>query len=158
YLGNTSRLELVIRAYRIEHVILAFSRMPVDAQVELSRRCMDLGIQVDIVPRMFEVIGSGNRVHDLDGLPLVQIKPARLARSSRLMKRCLDLVVGGLVLLLAAPFMVFAALRIKLESPGPVFFRQERMGAGGRRFVILKFRTMSADAEERKGEVEHLNR
>jgi len=158
YLGDTTRLELVIRAYRIEHVILAFSRMPVDAQVELSRRCMDLGIQVDIVPRMFEVIGSGNRVHDLDGLPLVEIRPARLARSSRLLKRCLDLVVGGFLLPLAAPFMIFAALRIKLESPGPVFFRQERMGAGGRRFVILKFRTMYEDAEERKGEVEHLNR
>ena len=59
-------------------MILAFSRMPVDEQVELSRRCLELDVQVDIVPRMFEVIGSQNRLHDLDGLPLVQLQRAKL--------------------------------------------------------------------------------
>jgi exopolysaccharide biosynthesis polyprenyl glycosylphosphotransferase len=158
YLGPTSKLEAVIGAHQIEHVVLAFSRMPVDEQVELSRRCLELDVQVDIVPRMFEVIGSRNRLHDLDGLPLVQLQRARLSRSSRLLKRCLDLVIGSAVLVLASPFIAYAAVRIKLQSPGPVFFRQERMGMGGRRFQILKFRTMYADAEARKAELAHLNR
>src|SRR5206468_10873946 len=114
------RLEYVTRALQVEHVIVASSDMSIDQQVNLSRRCMDLGIQVDIVPRMFEVIGSKNRVHDLDGIPLVEIKPARLSRSSRRLKRALDLAVAVLSLLLLAPFMLFAGWRIKRGSPGPV--------------------------------------
>jgi exopolysaccharide biosynthesis polyprenyl glycosylphosphotransferase len=158
YLGRTSKLEAMVGAYGIERVIVAFSRMSTAEQVELSRRCMELDVRIDIVPRMFEVIGSQNRLYDLDGLPLVEIQRARLPRPSRLLKRWVDLGLAGLALALLGPFMVFTAIRIKLESPGPVFFRQERMGAGGRRFEILKFRTMYADAEERKAEVAHLNR
>jgi len=158
YLGPTSRLEAVVGAYGIRHVILAFSRMPVDEQVELSRRCLDLDVQVDIVPRMFEVIGSQNRLHDLEGLPLVQLHRAKLSRSSRLVKRTLDLTVGGAALVLASPLFAYCAIRIKTGSPGPVFFRQERMGRGGRRFLIFKFRTMYDDAEQRKAEIAHLNR
>jgi exopolysaccharide biosynthesis polyprenyl glycosylphosphotransferase len=158
YLGPTSRLEAVVGAYGIQHVILAFSRMPVDEQVELSRRCLELDVQVDIVPRMFEVIGSQNRLHDLEGLPLVQLQRAKLSRASRLMKRGLDLGVATAALVLLSPLLLYCAARIKLGSPGPVFFRQERMGRGGRRFRIFKFRTMVADAEQRKDEVAHLNR
>jgi len=157
YQGPTSRLEYVLRALQIEHVIIASSDMSIDQQVDLSRRCMDLGAQVDIVPRMFEVIGSKNRVHDLDGIPVVEIRPARLSPSSRRLKRTLDLVVAGLSLVVLAPFMLYAAWRIKRESPGPVFFRQERMGTGGRRFEILKFRTMFEDAEQRKADLAHMN-
>jgi exopolysaccharide biosynthesis polyprenyl glycosylphosphotransferase len=158
YLGPSSKLEAIVHSNGIEQVILAFSRMTAEEEVDLSRRCMDLGVRIDIVPRMFEVIGSQNRLRDLDGLPLVEIQRARLARSSRVLKRCLDLSLASVALVLFAPFMLYAAVRIRLESPGPVFFRQERMGAGGRRFRILKFRTMYADAEKKKAELEHLNR
>ena len=75
-----------------------------------------------------------------------------------MLKRGMDVCLAGLGLLLLAPTFALIALAIKLESPGPVFFRQERMGTGGRTFRILKFRTMTADAEERKGEVAHLNK
>jgi exopolysaccharide biosynthesis polyprenyl glycosylphosphotransferase len=158
YLGGTARLEQVIRAYEVERVIVAFSRLPGDAQVDLFRRCMELGVKVDIVPRMYEVIGSRMQVHDLDGLPLVGLRPAQLSRSARMLKRALDVTVAGVSLALLSPFMLFAAWRIKATSPGPVFFRQERMGAGGRRFQILKFRSMYIDAEERKREFDHLNK
>jgi exopolysaccharide biosynthesis polyprenyl glycosylphosphotransferase len=96
-------------------------------------------------------------VHDLAGLPLISLNRPTLSRSSRLLKRALDLTVGVTALLLLSPFLLFAAWRIKATSPGPVFFRQERMGAGGRRFRIYKFRSMYADADERKPEVAHLN-
>jgi exopolysaccharide biosynthesis polyprenyl glycosylphosphotransferase len=158
FLGGTSRLEHVIRAHRVERVIVAFSRASGDELVELSRRCTDLGVQVDIVPRMYEVIGSRNTVHFLDGLPLLGLRPPRLSRSARFMKGTLDTVVAAASLFVLSPFFLYAAIRIKLGSPGPVFFRQERMGAGGKRFQILKFRTMVADADQRKHEVEHLNK
>ena len=139
-------------------MIFAFSRLPAREQIELFQRCMELGVQVDIVPRLYEVIGSRMQVHDVEGLPLVGLRVPRLSRSSRLLKRSLDLVLSIALLIVFAPLLAYAALRIKLESPGPVLFRQERMGAGGRRFRIVKFRTMYADAEERKAELAHLNK
>jgi exopolysaccharide biosynthesis polyprenyl glycosylphosphotransferase len=157
-LGATSRIEAVLRGYRVERVIFAFSRMPAREQIELFQRCMELGVQVDIVPRLYEVIGSRMQVHDVEGLPLVGLRAPRLSRSSWLLKRCLDIFVAVVLLVVLAPWLVFVALRIKLDSTGPVLFRQERMGAEGRRFRIVKFRTMYADAEERKAELGHLNK
>ena len=158
YLGGTGRLEQMVRAHDVERVIVAFSRLTGDQQVELFRRCMELGVDIDIVPRMYEVIGSRTYVHDLGGLPLVGLRPARLSRSARLLKRLLDVVVAGSALLALSPLLAFCAWKIKRESPGPVFFRQERMGAGGRRFRIYKFRSMYIDADERKRELDHLNK
>ncbi len=158
HLGGTGRIEAVLRAYKVERVIFAFSRLTSTEQIDLFRRCMERGVQVDIVPRLYEVIGSRMQVHDVDGLPLVGLRAPRLSSSSKLMKRSFDLVLGVAVLILAAPFFAYAALRIKLGSPGPVFFRQERMGSGGKPFTIVKFRTMVADAEQRKHEVAHLNK
>jgi exopolysaccharide biosynthesis polyprenyl glycosylphosphotransferase len=138
-------------------VIVAFSKQPAEEQVDLLRRCAGLDVRVDIVPRLFEVIGSRSVFHDVGGMPLVSVKPPRLSRPARLLKRTMDLVLAGIALLLLAPLFAFAAWRIKHESPGPVFFRQERMGAGGKPFQIFKFRSMYADADERKSEVSHLN-
>jgi exopolysaccharide biosynthesis polyprenyl glycosylphosphotransferase len=157
-LGGTSRIESVLRAYRVERVIFAFSRMPASEQIDLFQRCMELGVQVDIVPRMYEVIGSRMQAHDVEGLPLVGLRAPSLSRSSRLLKRSLDIALSVALLVVFAPLLVYTLLRVRLESPGPALFRQERMGAGGRRFQIVKFRTMYADAEERKAELVHLNK
>ena len=153
-----ARLEEIIRAYGVERAIVAFSRQTADAQVDLFRRCMSCGVQVDIVPRMYEVIGSRTQVHDLDGLPLISLPAPRLSRSARFLKRTLDVIVAGTALVVLSPLLAYAALRIRRGSPGPIFFRQERMGAGGKRFEILKFRSMYIDAEERKREFDHLNK
>lgn len=158
YLGTTAQLELLVRAYEVDRVIVAFSRASGNAHVDLLRRCADVRVRVEVVPRMYEVMGSRSYVHDLGGIPLVSLSPARLSRSSRFVKRSFDLVVASLVLLASAPFFALAAWRIKAGSPGPVFFRQERMGAGGRRFQIYKFRTMDLDADRRKADVAHLNK
>jgi lipopolysaccharide/colanic/teichoic acid biosynthesis glycosyltransferase len=96
-------------------------------------------------------------MHTVEGVPLLGLPPFRLSRSSRLLKRTFDLVltIPGLVAL--APLFALIALLIKRDSSGPVFFRQLRMGCNGRTFRIWKFRTMTADADERKREVAHLN-
>lgn len=158
HLGEQRRLEQIVRAYGIERVIVAFSKASGDAHVELLRRCADLGVHVDIVPRMFEVIGSRSVVHNVAGIPLVSIKPPRLSWPARILKRSMDLTISSLAVIGLAPFFAFAALRIKTESKGPVFYRQERMGAGGKPFRIYKFRSMYLDADERKLDIEHLNK
>jgi exopolysaccharide biosynthesis polyprenyl glycosylphosphotransferase len=158
WLGGTADFEQVVRARQIERVIVAFSRLPSDEQVDLCRKSLDLGVHVDIVPRMYEVIGWRNHFHSLDGIPLVALNRPQLSPTSRTLKRTLDVALAGFGLLITSPFLLYCAWKIKRESPGPVFFRQERMGAGGSRFQIMKFRTMYVDADARKDEIDHLNK
>ena len=114
-------------------------------------------MQIDIVPRYFEVFGGAAEVHTLEGIPLVGLRPTRLSRSSRILKRAFDLTAATLGLLFLAPLFAGVALCITLESRGPIFFRQVRRGASGTTFRIYKFRTMVAEAEEKKADVAHLN-
>jgi exopolysaccharide biosynthesis polyprenyl glycosylphosphotransferase len=158
HLGETGRIQSVIRGHRVERVIFAFTNMPRSEQLEILQSCMDLGVQVDIVPRLHEVIGSRVQAHDLDGLPLLGLRAPELSRSSRFLKRALDIIGAALLLVLLAPLFAYIAIRIKLESPGPVLFLQDRIGEAERRFRIFKFRTMYVNAEERKAALEHLNK
>jgi exopolysaccharide biosynthesis polyprenyl glycosylphosphotransferase len=115
-------------------------------------------VQVDIVPRFFDVLSPAVDIHSLEGVPLIGLRPPRLSRSSAILKRALDLGGASLGLLFLTPVFAVIALAVKFDSRGPVFFRQERMGRGDQKFRIYKFRTMAADADERKHEVAHLNR
>src|SRR5207247_8241304 len=134
-------LETLVHAHGVERVIVGFSKHPAEAHVELLRRCADVGVRVDIVPRLFEVIGSRSVFHDVGGIPLVSVKPPRLSKPARVLKRTMDLAITAFALLLLAPFFAFAAWRIKRESPGPVFFRQERLGTGGKTYRLFKVRS-----------------
>lgn len=157
-LGGADRLPALVQLFDVERVIVAFSTESHERTLELVRSLSKLDIQIDLVPRLFELIGPGVSVHTVEGLPLMGLPPVRLSRSSAFLKRCLD--IGGAVvgLIVFAPFFVIVAVAIKLDSRGPVFFRQVRMGARGRTFRIVKFRTMEQGADERKGEVAHLNK
>jgi len=157
-LGDTEHLPELVEALAVERVIVAFSQAGHDKTLGLIRSLNGLGVQVDVVPRLFDVLGPQMRVHAAEGVPLLGLAPARLSTSSLFLKRVLDLLTSSFALLLLAPLFAVVAVAIKLDSPGPVIFRQVRMGHGGRIFTILKFRTMSADADARKAEVAHLNK
>jgi exopolysaccharide biosynthesis polyprenyl glycosylphosphotransferase len=157
-LGGTDRLPAIVRLFDVERVIIAFSNESHEEMLDIIRELKDLDVQIDIVPRLFELVGPGVGVHTVEGLPLVGLPPLRLSRSSRLLKRTMDLLLSFVALVVLAPLFALVALVIKLDSPGPVFFRQVRMGAGERKFRIFKFRSMRADADARKAEVAHLNK
>ena len=156
-LGTPQELPTILRRYRVERVIIAFSSHPDSEMIELIRRTQS-DIQIDVVPRLYENLSRTLAVHALEGIPLLGLAPPRLSRSSNLIKRVTDLVLSGPLLFLLCPLLAVLAMLIKLTSPGPVFFRQVRVGAHGQPFRIYKFRTMSADADERKSEVAHLNK
>ncbi|HEX4929115.1 MAG TPA: sugar transferase [Gaiellaceae bacterium] len=156
-LGPQERLPAIIRLLDVERVILAFSSQSHEQTLDLVRSLKDLDVQIDIVPRLFEIVGPSVGLHTVEGLPLVGLAPLHLTRSSLLLKRTLDIAVSAAALILLAPAFAAIAWRIKADSPGPVFFRQVRMGAGGKTFRIFKFRTMVAEAEDVKGMVAHLN-
>lgn len=157
-LGQQEDLPDLIELLDIERVIVAFSNEGHEDQLQLIRALNGLDIQVDVVPRFFDVLNATIEFHTIEGLPVCSLPPARLSRSSRLLKRGID-VVGSLCgLIVLSPVFGVAALAIKLDSSGPVFFRQVRMGEGRRTFRICKFRSMCADAEQRKSELAHLNK
>jgi len=157
-LGDVERLPAIVRLLDVERVIVAFSNESHNETLDLLRDLNDLDVQIDIVPRLFEFVGPGVEVHTVEGLPLIGLPPFRLSRSSRFVKRTTDLALTIPALLFLAPLFALLALMIRIDSPGPIFFRQVRIGAAGRAFRIFKFRSMYVDAEERKQEVPHLNR
>jgi exopolysaccharide biosynthesis polyprenyl glycosylphosphotransferase len=157
-LGDAGRLPAIVRLLDVERVIVAFSNDSHEETLELLRAVQDLEVQIDIVPRLFEFVGPGIEIHTVEGLPLLGLPPLRLSRSSRLLKRTTDLALTIPTLVVLTPVFALLALMIKVDSPGPVFFRQVRVGTAGRTFRIFKFRSMHADAEERKHEFAHLNR
>jgi exopolysaccharide biosynthesis polyprenyl glycosylphosphotransferase len=156
-LGGQEDLRELIDMLDVERVIIAFSNESDEETVELIRTLQELGVQIDIVPRLFEILGKNVGIHTVEGIPLVGLPPLRLARSSRFLKRMVDLVVATIGLVLLGPVLLAIALAIKLDSRGPILFRQIRRGGGERIFEIFKFRTMVADAEGLKDEVAHLN-
>jgi exopolysaccharide biosynthesis polyprenyl glycosylphosphotransferase len=157
-LGPQSDMPELIRLLDVERVVFAFSNETHQESLELIRSLSDHDVQVDIVPRFFEVLSPGIDVHTVEGVPILGLPSTRLPLSSRFLKRAVDIGGSFVGLLLLAPALVVIAIAIKLDSPGPVFFRQVRVGVGGRQFRIWKFRTMAQDADTRKSELAHLNK
>ena len=125
--------------------------------LNLVRTLKAVGVRVSVLPRMLEVVGSSVEFDDLHGVTLLGVRRFDLSRSSAALKRTFDVFGASIGLIAIAPVMLAFALAIKLDSRGPVFFRQLRVGRHGRRFYMLKFRTMVDGAEEMKDELLHRN-
>jgi exopolysaccharide biosynthesis polyprenyl glycosylphosphotransferase len=147
-LGGLDRLASIVRVFDVERVIVAFPQESHETTLELVRRLRERSVQVDVVPRLFETFGPNVGFHTVEGLPLVGLPPARLSRSSLALKRSIDVVGAVVGLVISAPLFAYAAWRIRRESPGPVFFRQRRLGMGMHEFTVLKFRTMRDDTDD----------
>ena len=149
-------LELIARAEAHRLIIgpHAFSNAMTFDLVEAAR---DAGTRVSILPDMLEVVGSSVDFDDLYGVTLLGVRHTHLSRSSQRLKRVFDLLGAVIVLIPTAPLMAMVAIAIRLDSPGPVLFRQWRIGREGEPFRIFKFRTMVDDAEHLKDGLRELN-
>jgi exopolysaccharide biosynthesis polyprenyl glycosylphosphotransferase len=147
-LGSPEELPNMVETFNIDRVIIAYSNESHEHMLELIHRLRTVSVQIDLVPRLFEAVGPKVDTHTVEGLPLLGLSPIRLSLSARLVKRFLDLLVGSLALLVALPFFAYIAWRVKRESPGPIFFRQTRLGLNKKKFTALKFRTMYADTDD----------
>jgi exopolysaccharide biosynthesis polyprenyl glycosylphosphotransferase len=149
WLGGISSLVDACRIYEVDRVVIAFGGASLEPVVDAVRR-LPPSIRVSLVPRMFELVTWQSRVEELYGLTVMDVPPASLGRGQRIAKRSIDLLGATLALVAGAIPLVAIAVAIKVTSPGPLFFRQERCGRGGRTFRIYKFRSMSVDAETQK--------
>jgi exopolysaccharide biosynthesis polyprenyl glycosylphosphotransferase len=148
-LGTPDELSQIVRTLNVERVIVAFSRDASDKTLDLVRMLRESRVQIDIVPRLFEVIGPKVDVHTLEGLPLVGLSPVVLSPSSRLLKRSVDLIGASIGLVVVAPLFALIAGLMWRDSGRPIFFRQKRLGLDRKEFTILKFRTMRRGTDDR---------
>jgi exopolysaccharide biosynthesis polyprenyl glycosylphosphotransferase len=154
-LGSLDDLEDLPRLlvkHRVGRVVVAEGELD-GRLLQVVRDCKELAVKVSLLPATFSALGSSVEIDDVQGVTVLGINPTVLSRSSRLAKRALDLVGAALLMVLALPVVLVLAIAVKLDSKGPVLFLQERIGQGGRRFRLVKLRTMVVDAEARRGQL-----
>jgi exopolysaccharide biosynthesis polyprenyl glycosylphosphotransferase len=144
-LGGPDDLAMAIEQTGARQVILAFSNEPDHVLVEKVEECQELGVEVALVPRLYEAINERATLDHVGGLPLVSLRPTDPRGWEFAIKHAIDRTFAALALLALAPLMLAIAVTIRLTSPGPILFRQRRIGRDGRQFELLKFRSMRED-------------
>jgi exopolysaccharide biosynthesis polyprenyl glycosylphosphotransferase len=146
-LGGPDDLLRIVRDHRIERVMIAFSGAAPESTIAATRALTHHDVRVDVVPRLFDLVSPSMRVDTLEAFPILTMPPARVSRTSDAAKRVLDVIVASIGVVLAAPLLAFIAWRVHRDSPGPVLFRQTRLGLDQREFTAFKFRTMRTDVD-----------
>jgi len=154
---STDWMPPLVRRFSIDRIIIVPGAADDDGVATIIDAATSLGLKVSVVANALRLVGASAEFGDLQGVPLLSVGPRRLSRPSQVLKRALDVAGSAIGLLLLAPFLTAIALIIKLDSTGPAFFRQRRIGRHGASFEMVKFRTMVADAEQQKHALHHLN-
>ena len=147
-LGRPEDLPNIIEQEHIDEVIIALPEKGHREVVRIISYCERGRVTIKVFPDFFQFIASEADIDDLGGLPLLSIRNYAMRGYRLMFKRTMDVLGAIVALILFSPLMIMTALAIKLESPGPVFFIQERMGLDGRPFYMIKFRSMRQDAEK----------
>ncbi len=154
---GASTLHQLIEDRGVHRVIIEPSEALPQTTLDFVREAKATGVRVSLLPRILEVVGSTIEVDDVDGLTLLGVRRFGLSRSSRVIKRYFDAVGAAAGIIVLSPFALVVGLLIKRDSPGPVIFRQTRIGRDGLPFQMWKFRTMIADADGMKATMDELN-
>ena len=145
--GPIEDLPQVIRENAIDQVIITLPWQYHRKVIRLVNEAEQTGVRARVVPDLFQLSLGGVDVEAINGIPLISIKQSAITGFNRTLKRMVDLFLASLFIIGPLPVWIAVAVAIKLDSPGPVFFRQERVGRGGKRFMVYKFRSMYVDAE-----------
>jgi exopolysaccharide biosynthesis polyprenyl glycosylphosphotransferase len=152
-LGGLGDLCRIIKDFRVEKVIIAFTGASAEQLLDLTSSCSKRGVECSIVPRLFEVITNEITVNEIGGIPLLRIQEKKLSRIACALKAVEDYCLAALALFLLWPVLLITAIIIKIDSPGPVFFKHKRVGKNGKCFKCVKFRSMYDNAEEKQAEL-----
>lgn len=149
YFGTTSQLTLIARKHQITRIVIADDSLDTRAIGRVINDCRDEGLAVTLVPANQQVLGPDTELNRYADVPMLDFHFSRPPRSTMAIKRVVDITVAAGALTLTLPLLIVSAIAIKIDSKGPVFFCQVRIGKNGRRFTMYKLRTMVADAEAR---------
>lgn len=156
-LGSIDNLSQIIDAEDVDEVIVTLPWNVHRRILEILRECARRQVVARIVPDLFQMSLSQVVVSDLGGVPMIGVREVAFSRSALFLKRVMDLIGSIIFLLLGSPLLILIAIAIKLDSQGPVFFRQERVGKDGAYFTIYKFRSMRVGAEKEQEQLQMLN-
>lgn len=152
-LGTTDAIPDLIESQKINEVIIAMPEASHQEILKIASKCDRGRVTIKVFPDVFQIMATEVSIGDLGGLPLLTMRDVALRGWRLTVKRVIDVVGSGITLVALSPIMMLLAVLIKLDSDGPVFFTQERMGLDGKRFMMLKFRSMRTDAETETGPV-----
>ena len=141
-LGRPEEVGRVAELTGAKHVVIGFTRDPDSQLFDVMRDCEARKLQVSVVPRFFEFVNVHSELEHIGGLPLFSHESTDPKGNTFAVKHAFDRVAAGLMLLILLPVLLTVAAAVKLSSPGPVLFRQRRIGRDGRHFELLKFRSM----------------
>ena len=156
-LGALEDIERIIEAYGIDRVIVAPQGTDSEVMLATIQRVKSLGVQVSLLPRVFEVLGSSIEFDNVYGMTVMGVRRFGLSRSSAIVKRALDLTGAIILIVVLYPVLVGIALAIRINSRGPVLFRQPRVGRDGELFEMIKFRSMYVGSETQRDELAEQN-
>ncbi|MGI6684349.1 MAG: sugar transferase [Bacillota bacterium] len=151
-LGKIENLAKIISNYT-PRMVFVCPDLSKEDKIEILNICIKNNCEINLIPDFYEVLVAQARVHQVDDFPVLYINNFMLSSSDRFIKRIVDFSIASIGLLITMPLMLMIALFIKIDSPGPVFFKQERVGKEGRIFFLYKFRTMINNAEKLSGPV-----
>ena len=146
-LGDIAQVGNIIKNYNIHNVIIAIDKVSDDELFKLINDLIIYNVTIQFPPSQFEILTGKIRIKDIDASPFVTISEVSMPAWQQSFKRVFDIFCSIIALILFLPFLAYIAVRIKKDSKGDVFYRQERIGKNGRPFNVLKLRTMYEDAE-----------
>ncbi len=156
-LGKVHDLEVILTTHQVDEVLIALPSHEHQEVLTSVRLCKEAGAEFKLIPDLYELSLSQIDMESIEGIPLIGIKSSGIGPWDAQMKRAIDVVLSSLVLVLGAPLWLLVALLIKLDSPGPVLFKQMRVGKGGRPFMLYKFRSMRVDADKELARLRRMN-
>ncbi|HTR81287.1 MAG TPA: undecaprenyl-phosphate glucose phosphotransferase [Bacteroidota bacterium] len=152
-LGSTEDIPSLIDRYSVRDILIALESSDHDKLLDVISHCNSHDVSLKILPDMYDIISGQARTNQIYGFPLIEIMPEIMQPWEQSMKRLTDVVVSLIVLALTSPLWIVIAAAIKIDTPGPVVYSQERVGKDGKVFKMYKFRSMRADAEKDSGPV-----
>jgi exopolysaccharide biosynthesis polyprenyl glycosylphosphotransferase len=156
-LGGPDIIRSLVRDLQVRRIIVAPPVSGSSGAVDMIRLAKAVGVRVSVVPEMLAAVGSVVEFDDINGTAMLGIRQFGIPRSAHLIKRAFDIVVTTIALVAAGPLLLAVAVAVRLDSRGPIFFRQIRVGRNGRRFWMIKFRSMVADADSHKDALRSLS-
>ena len=150
-IGQLSDIDRIIAEYKVQDVLVAVEANGREDLVAIISKLDNPDVRLKLLPDFYQIVSGLSKTNQIFGMPIIEISPEPMPLWEKAVKRLMDVTISVVVLIGLAPFLLLVALFIRLGSPGPVIFRQERIGRNGKSFVMNKFRTMVQDAERKTG-------
>lgn len=147
-LGELKNISGIVKEKEISEAIIALEQNEKEKLMDVLRFCSDVKINLKILPDTYEIVSGLVKTNQIYGVPLIEVMPGIMSYGAKLFKRIMDVAISAFLLLLFSPFLIISFLLIKISSKGGIFYKQIRVGKGGKLFTMYKLRTMYENAEE----------